>query len=39
VEVELHDTSGSLVASLFGDDAEKILGCLATKFMLETTKV
>jgi hypothetical protein len=37
VEVEIHNTSGSSVTSLFVEDAEKILGCSATtKFMLGT---
>ena len=39
VDVELHDTTGSLVTSLFGDDAEKFMTCSTTKLMLETTQV
>jgi hypothetical protein len=39
VEVELQDESGSLVASLFGKDAEKFLECSAKELMLYTSEV
>ena len=39
VNVELQDTTGSLVASLFEDDAENLIACLASKLIQETTQI
>jgi hypothetical protein len=39
VDVELHDSTGLLVASMFGEDAEKFLQCSATKLMLYSSEV
>ncbi|XP_075661104.1 uncharacterized protein LOC142630926 isoform X1 [Castanea sativa] len=38
VEVKLDNTTGHLMATLFGDVAEIFLSCLAIKLMMETTE-
>jgi hypothetical protein len=39
VDVELHDSTGMLVASLFGEGVEKFLQCPTTKLMFYSSKV
>ncbi|PON70498.1 hypothetical protein TorRG33x02_256540, partial [Trema orientale] len=39
VQVQLTDNSGSLEATLFGDDAEKVLCCSAKQLMENTSQV